>query len=82
MIPGWPSCAKEGCPWPAVLKVRMQNETGEFFAHLCVVCVTEVRKCLSTLVGVIEADRQLLEASAGDFEKADITRIGPPEVKA
>jgi hypothetical protein len=80
MIPGWPSCSKEGCPWPAFFKIRMEGDAGPFLAHLCIFCVGEIRECLAALSRLSAEERQILDqVSPPAFEKADIHRIDAPE---
>lgn len=81
MIPGWPSCAKSDCPWPALFKVRMEGgDTGPIVAHLCVFCIIEIRSCLKALSQASEEDRKILQQSMPTaFEKAEITKLEGPE---
>lgn len=79
-LPGWPSCAKEGCPWPAFFKIRMENEAGPFWAHLCLFCMAGVRECLSGLKDLSESEQRLLEAAQEPrLEKARILGDDLPE---
>ena len=61
MIPNWPSCGKNGCPWPAMVKVQMENDAGPFSAHLCLFCMIEVKQCLAELSAFGDQQLKLLE---------------------
>lgn len=46
---GWPDCAKQGCPNPGLVKVELEGPAGPLWAHLCVLCMAEIRSCMATL---------------------------------
>jgi len=74
-FPAWPSCAKEGCRWPAFFKIRMENDAGPFWAHLCIFCMAGIRQCLAGLSDLSESERRLLEATQEPrLEQAEILR--------
>lgn len=80
IIPGWPSCSKEGCPWPAFFKIRMEGPTGPFLAHLCIFCAGEIRECLAALSQLSEEERRMLgDVPPTAFEQAEIVRIDAAE---
>lgn len=80
IIPGWPSCSKEGCPWPAFFKIRMEGGAGPFLAHLCIFCVGEIRECLAALSQLSEEERKVLDqVPPTQFEQTEILRIDTPE---
>lgn len=61
MIPQWPSCGKQGCPWPATFKVQMENEAGPISAFLCLFCIIEIKQCLAELSEAGNQELRLLE---------------------
>lgn len=79
MIPGWPSCAKQGCMWPAVFKVEMENDAGPFWTHLCLFCVIEIKQCLAELSALGDAEMKLLRQEEIKPEEIPLQALPGPE---
>lgn len=48
----WPPCAKTGCPWPGILKIKMTDEHGPLAAYLCPLCVGQAPALLEEMAAV------------------------------
>lgn len=62
MFGPFPPCAKDGCPWPAMVRIEQQDENGPVWAFVCAFCALEAPKIFQELAAVREERRQLLEA--------------------
>lgn len=62
MFDVWPTCAKDGCPFPALVKIEQQDENGPIWAVVCPLCALEARQILDEMAAIREERRRLLQA--------------------
>jgi hypothetical protein len=60
MLQLWPKCAKDGCSWPGVFKFEFTDDSGDFLAYVCPLCLIEAPTLFKEIAAVRE-ERRLLE---------------------
>lgn len=76
MLKLWTKCAKDGCRWPGVFKFEFTDDSGDFSAYLCPLCMIEAPTLLKEIAAVREEQR-LLEWRQDDSEVERDAHLNP-----